>query len=496
MATGVNFVSALVDRLRSEAKRLAEDTNKILQTIEFLEEMLQSGHSDLISKAQTDDALYHLNKADLGADSGAIIQVATNLMKDAAQLSMCKEVMNSSLSDTENNVRKNLVNSMSPTNADQQCPNKANGAPIDNSSDFIYTVKAVLHFPTTNCIRIVPQLELFVPKDKSMELDEEDESGELNGKRKLVETVSELPSKRFKVESCDSRPDNESSLDSKFQWSSATAGFRNKLFQYVANALQSLIFDAKKRDCFNFDILDLGASGEEVKIFKVSKFQRKHATGTAAVQLYGVHVDRGMPWSKATERNLGLVGEEEGFYISHQVRNSNNTVVLAVALESNSSNETRPNQEDMLYTLYWPNKGHDLHEMTLREIKSKYKKVPKDEAELHWTKHYESSKTICSHAYWGGRCKNVASGKKCDVGVQRVVHTIFAGYAPGVWTEADGLLNSTNIHGKRMQIVRLHSFNQEPDIIIGKLIPDSSVKSLTQALQEDAHKMEEEKFLD
>ena len=37
---------------------------------------------------------------------------------------------------------------------------------------------------------------------------------------------------------------------------------------------------------------------------------------------------------------------------------------------------------------------------TLGELKKKYKSVPPEEAEPHWTEQYRASAKKCSHAYW------------------------------------------------------------------------------------------------
>lgn len=68
--------------------------------------------------------------------------------------------------------------------------------------------------------------------------------------------------------------------------------------------------------------LDLGTAGENVKRVKLYKFLRKHATGQATTELHIVHVERGMSWDEAVERSAEAKStNNEGFYLSHQVRN-------------------------------------------------------------------------------------------------------------------------------------------------------------------------------
>ncbi|XP_034237026.1 protein strawberry notch isoform X2 [Thrips palmi] len=267
---------------------------------------------------------------------------------------------------------------------------------------------------------------------------------------------------------------------------------QNRLFKYFTDTLQAIISDAKKTGRFDLGILDLGASGENVKRIKVYKFQRKHATGTAATQLHIVHVERGMSWAEVTEKYQELVGGKEGFYLSHQVRNSKQTAIMAVAVEPNPSSKKKGKEKDTLYMVYRPNTGLQLKQETLGELEKKYKKVSKDEAEPHWTQQYDSSEKTCSHAYWRGNCKNVAMGMECEIGLRRRTYNVLAGCVLSVWTKVEDLLNSRTGHNSKMQVVRLRSSDGLK--IVGTLIPNSCVEDLIEALEEDSEKMEEEKF--
>lgn len=268
---------------------------------------------------------------------------------------------------------------------------------------------------------------------------------------------------------------------------------QNRLFKYFTDTLQAIISDAKKTGRFDLGILDLGASGENVKRIKAYIFQRKHATGTAATQLHIVHVERGMSWSEVTEKYQELVGAKEGFYLSHQVRNNKQTAILAVAVESSSAGKKKGSKEkDALYAVYRPNTGLQLKQETLGELEKKYKKVSKDEAEPHWTQQYDSSEKTCSHAYWRGNCKNVALGMDCEIGLRRRTYNVLSGCVLSVWTKVEDLLNSRTGHNSKMQVVRMRASDGLK--IVGTLIPNSCVEDLVEALQEDSEKMEEEKF--
>lgn len=268
---------------------------------------------------------------------------------------------------------------------------------------------------------------------------------------------------------------------------------QNRLFKYFTDTLAAIISDAKKTGRFDLGILDLGASGENVKRIKCYTFLRKHATGTAATSLHIVHVERGMSWTEVTEKYQDLVGAKEGFYLCHQVRNSKQTAILAVAVESSGSSKKKGSKEkDALYAVYRPNTGLQLKQETIGELEKKYKKVSKDEAEPHWTQQYESSEKTCSHAYWRGNCKNVALGMDCEIGLRRRTYNVLAGCVLSVWTKVEDLLNSRTGHNSKMQVVRMRA--NDGLKIVGTLIPNSCVEDLIDALQEDSEKMEEKKF--
>ena len=80
--------------------------------------------------------------------------------------------------------------------------------------------------------------------------------------------------------------------------------------------------------------MDVGLTDEDmVELVKTHTFIRKHATGKAKIELYVLTMERGLSWEAAKEKWENLVGNpsEEGFYISHQVRNGKSTAILAAA---------------------------------------------------------------------------------------------------------------------------------------------------------------------
>ena len=107
-----------------------------------------------------------------------------------------------------------------------------------------------------------------------------------------------------------------------------------------------------------------------------------------------------MSWEAAYDKWGTLSGKEEGFWISHQVRNNKKTAVLAVLTEGKSKDKQKNSKKDKLFNIYRPNTGQAVKVETLTDLKKKYKKVPHTEAKTHWNMQYESSAKQCSHAYW------------------------------------------------------------------------------------------------
>ena len=114
-------------------------------------------------------------------------------------------------------------------------------------------------------------------------------------------------------------------------------------------------------------ILDVGLTDEDmVELVKTHTFIRKHATGKAKIELHVLTVERGLSWEAAKEKWEDLVGNpsEEGFYISHQVRNGKSTAILAAATEKSSRYkalaEKGSKKKDKTFIVYRPNTGQQV----------------------------------------------------------------------------------------------------------------------------------------
>lgn len=112
-----------------------------------------------------------------------------------------------------------------------------------------------------------------------------------------------------------------------------------------------------------------------VKRVRTVTFLRKHATGTAPTELHTVHVERGMAWPEALDKLSELAGNHEGFWLSHQVRNSKHTAILAVAVDPNTNKKKSESKKEQMFSVYRPNTGLQFRQESLAELEKKYKKV-------------------------------------------------------------------------------------------------------------------------
>ncbi|XP_064461172.1 protein strawberry notch homolog 1-like isoform X2 [Ornithodoros turicata] len=267
---------------------------------------------------------------------------------------------------------------------------------------------------------------------------------------------------------------------------------QNAMFKYFTDTLDAIISEAKKTGRYDLGILDLGTAGDNVKRVKVDEFVRSHATGTAKTELHTVSVERGLSFDSAQDLWKELVGKDEGFYLSNQVRNGKKTAVLAVCDQSRRSKEKE--KKEKLYRLYRPNTGLQVRHESLAELKSKYKKVTPDEAQPHWQEQYMSSETTCSHMYWYGSCRKKTMGMGCEVGLRRRTYHVLSGSVLAVWAKVESVLSSVHGHhsSSKLQVVRLKT---EDDLrIVGTIIPPNCVTPLVSVLSQDAEKTHTETF--
>ena len=82
-----------------------------------------------------------------------------------------------------------------------------------------------------------------------------------------------------------------------------------------------------------------------------------------------------MSWEQAKEKEKECAStENEGFWLSHQVRNGKKTAILAI-LDEQGKKTKKGKEGGKLFFVYRPNTGQQVKQETLAELKKKYKKV-------------------------------------------------------------------------------------------------------------------------
>ncbi|KAM9328910.1 protein strawberry notch homolog 1 [Gastrophryne carolinensis] len=245
---------------------------------------------------------------------------------------------------------------------------------------------------------------------------------------------------------------------------------QNALFQYFSDTLNAVIQNAKKNGRYDMGILDLGSGDEKVRKSDTKKFLTPGYSTSGHVELFTISVERGMSWDDAAKIWAEQSGQDDGFYVSLQMRNNKKTAILVKEI----------NPKKKLFLVYRPNTGKQLKLETLSDLKKKYKKVPSDDAYPHWKDQYTSSAETCTHAYWRGNCKKVSLGLVCEIGLRCRTYYVLCGSVLSVWTKVEGVLASVSGTNVKMQIVRLRT--EDGQRIVGLIIPANCVSSLVTLL--------------
>ncbi|CAB4057791.1 Protein strawberry notch homolog 2,Protein FORGETTER 1,Protein strawberry notch,Protein strawberry notch homolog 1 [Lepeophtheirus salmonis] len=244
-------------------------------------------------------------------------------------------------------------------------------------------------------------------------------------------------------------------------------------FKDIANGLigvglitqNAIISQAKRTGKYDQGILDVGLTEEDrVELVKTHTFKRKHATGVTKIELHVLHVERGLSWEASQEKWSELVGADEGYWVSHQVRNNKKTAILAVALDNKKGKE---NKKEKMFVLYRPNTGQQVKNESLSERQLKY------------------ALTL--------------TGIHCEVGLRRKTYNVLAGSVLTVWTQVETVLthdgNRKGI-GSKMQISFSSFLGGKKKLengkrIVGTLIPNSAMTSILRVMEADSEESEE-----
>ncbi|OQR69151.1 Protein strawberry notch-like [Tropilaelaps mercedesae] len=260
---------------------------------------------------------------------------------------------------------------------------------------------------------------------------------------------------------------------------------QNSLFKYFMDTMEAVVSSAKREGKFDLGILDLGANADNVKLERTEEYVRSSPTGPTTTELHTVSVERGMSWEEAIDKYRELYENDEGFYLSNQVRNGHKTVILAVYAGKSNKNSKSKSREKLFRT-YRPNTGLQVKQETLANIKAKYKFVSPDDAQDSWESQYTSSEHTCSHAYWTGVCRKAGIGIPCDAGLRSRTYHVLAGSVFTVWSKVESALSANNMVSFKLQVVRLKT--ESGLRIVGTMVPSTCVQSLRTVLTEDAQR--------
>lgn len=244
---------------------------------------------------------------------------------------------------------------------------------------------------------------------------------------------------------------------------------QNRLFELFVSILDLLIQNAHVEGHLDTGIVDMKASTIEQqgtpKIVHVD-----HMSGASTV-LFTFTMDRGTTWEAASvlldEKQKDKSGSStNGFYESKREWLGRRHYLLAI--EGSSSG---------MFKIFRPAVGEALREMSLAELKEKYRKTSSlEKARGGWEDEYEVSSKQCMH---GPNCK---LGTFCTVGRRLQEVNVLGGLILPVWgTIEKALSKQARQSHKRLRVVRIET-TTDSQRIVGLLVPNAAVESVLQDL--------------
>ncbi|XP_020401317.1 protein FORGETTER 1 isoform X1 [Zea mays] len=245
---------------------------------------------------------------------------------------------------------------------------------------------------------------------------------------------------------------------------------QNRLFDLFTSILDIVIQNARIEGQLDSGIVDIKAKSVEMK--ESPKTVHVDTVSGASTILYTFTVDRGVSWELANsileERLKDKAGSSsDGFYESRKEWAGRRHFLLAFE-----------GSAEGLYIVIRPAVGEASREMSLVELKSKYRKVSSvDKISKGWQEEYDSSSKQCMH---GPKCK---LGSNCTVGRRLQEINILGGLILPVWgAVAKALAKQARQIHRRIRVVRLET-TTENKRFVGLIIPNSAVESVLEGLQ-------------
>ncbi|XP_057765219.1 protein FORGETTER 1 [Salvia miltiorrhiza] len=253
---------------------------------------------------------------------------------------------------------------------------------------------------------------------------------------------------------------------------------QNRLFEFFVGILDLLIQRARVEGHLDSGIVDVKANTIELQ--GAPKTVHVDNMSGASTVLFTFTLDRGMTWEAASslleEKHKDDAGSSNsGFYESRREWMGKRHYVLA--FEDSDSGA---------YKIFRPNLGESIREMTLAELKEKYRKLSAlEKARSGWKGEYEVSSKQCMH---GPNCK---LGSFCTTGRRLQEVNVLGGLILPVWgTVEKALSKQARQSHKRIRVVRIET-TSDNQRIVGLLIPNAAVPTVLQELAW-VHEIDEE----
>ncbi|KAH7729381.1 protein F20H11.2 [Aphelenchoides avenae] len=248
---------------------------------------------------------------------------------------------------------------------------------------------------------------------------------------------------------------------------------QNALFDYFSKIVEDLIRQAKVDGTYDMGIMDLGAGGDRVHKDQTRTFRSCNENLNFVVDLHKIIVERGVDWDEALSIANTHSGPHDGFYVS-QVRGSKTpSVALVFGLGKESDGDYRG------FCVTRPNTGRSPKVEPIKELGTKYQRVPLANAEKLWRAQYESLGVKCHHMYFYGQCKLHEATNFCEVGRRSRTYFVLSGSVISVWPLLETVLSGSRRSAK-MQIVRIRTDDNQK--IVGILVLSSHVHRLMEEL--------------
>ncbi|CAF2207531.1 unnamed protein product [Brassica napus] len=244
---------------------------------------------------------------------------------------------------------------------------------------------------------------------------------------------------------------------------------QNRLFELFTSILDVLVHNARIEGTFDSGIVDMKANS--VELLTTPKTVHVDQMSGASTMLFTFTLDRGITWESASsmlegKRRDGLGSASDGFYESKREWLGRRHFILA--FESTASG---------LFKTVRPAVGESIREMSLSELKTKYRKLSSlEKARNGWEDEYEVSSKQCMH---GPKCK---LGEYCTVGRRIQEVNVVGGLILPIWgTIEKALSKQARQSHKRIRVIRIET-TTDNQRIVGLSIPNAAVETVLQGI--------------